>query len=141
MSNRGNMFANIENKFKFATEAEIREMTMESATEFLNNFMCVSDTDDEGAIAETVVGILVIGAVIGTMQAGNLTTKRKSLIDYVLGNLFRSVDMDWVYENVDNGIMESQYDVINRIASFGNVVAIPLFHLYMSPLKYNAKAV
>ena len=72
--------------------------------------MYISDTDDGGVVAETVVGILAIGAVIGTMQAGNLTTKRRNLIDYVLGMTYidgeLSDDVGTKLENVLDNLCE-----------------------------------
>ncbi len=123
---RSNMFANIENKFEFATKDEIVNTALSSISDFLTELDQIGLNDDE-----TKLGIMVIGAKLGVSGDGIINNQEKMLIDNVFGRIIKG-SLNNIYDMIDSSITEADYDLIATVIQAGNQIAIPLLYYILS---------
>ena len=120
---RNNLFANMENKFEFATEEEITETALSSLSELVGEISYMND--------QTKFGIAVLGAKLGVSGDGMANEKEKRLVDEVFGRIWNG-PMELIYEMVRTAPDDSDYDLIKKLTQLGNSVAIPFLHFILS---------
>ncbi len=120
---RSNMFANIENIFKFAEKEEIISTALSSLGELLN---AIDHMDDQ-----VKFGIMLVGAQLGVAGDGVLNSQEKELIDEVFGRIWNG-SMSEIYDMVGVDIQESDYDMVQNVIQLGNPVAMPFLYYILS---------
>ena len=120
---RSNMFANIENKFEFASKEEIEATAISSLAELIG---ALDSFDDQ-----TKMGMMVIGAKLGVFGDGVIRAEERELIDYVFGQVYHG-SMDTIYGLVGAPIEENDYNIVQMLTQMGNQVAMPFLHYILS---------
>lgn len=120
---RSNMFANIENKFEFATEEEIVNTALGSLGELIGELTSFDDG--------VKFSIAILGAKLGVAGAGVINSKERMLIDEVFGRIWNG-SMDEIYDLVSGTIEESDYNLVQMLTQLGNPVAMPFLHYILS---------
>lgn len=120
---RSNMFANVENKFQFATEEVIINTALSALGDVLENL------PDFNNNAKFFVAIL--GARLGVFGDGEINEKEKMLIDTVFGRIWTG-PMEQIYGAVGETISEKDYEMVRMLTQMGNAVAMPFLHYILS---------
>lgn len=115
----GNLFVNLENKFKAKTDNEITQLALESLAEI---FDALSGFDDGKSFQ-----IALVAAKIGVGGDGEINEKEKSLIDNVLGKVWTG-PMQLVYDFLNCPIEDFDYALIQSIVNMGNQFAEPFLN-------------
>ncbi len=113
---KGNIFENLENKYKFATETQIIDMALDA----LGRAITV-----EGLTDRIKTGIMLIGARIGFDTNGYLNEKEKGLVRNVIGKVYSGNLDDEVFPIVAQRVTEDDYRTIELINMMGPAVALP----------------
>ena len=114
---RGNIFANLENKFQYATESQIIDMALDA----LGRAVVAAGTDNDAHIA----GIIILGARVGFDENGSLNEKEKKLVREVIG---KAMDADLetnVFPMVSQKLKKEDFDTLELINQLGPAVALP----------------
>ena len=120
---RSNIFANIENKFAFASEEEIIETALSSMGELIGE---LSSFDDKIKFY-----IVILGAKLGVAGDGKINDKEKMLIDTVLDQIWNG-DKEEIYKLVGEALEDSDYGFVENLIQLGNSVAMPLLYYILS---------
>lgn len=120
---RSNMFANIENKFEFATEKEIVDTALCSLAEFIEATPNFSKGPKLSAI--------ILGTRLGVVGDGIINSKEKMLINEVFGKIWKG-SMEEIYDAVNSAIKEEDYDLVRLLTQLGNHVAMPFLYYVLS---------
>ena len=120
---RSNMFANIENKFEFASKEEIIATALDSLSDLLSALYSFND--------QTKFGLMVMGAKFGVAGDGKINDAEKELIDDVFGRVWNG-SMEDIYQLVGAPIEENDYNMVQMLTQMGNHVAMPFLHYILS---------
>ena len=122
---RSNMFANHENKFEFASKEELIAIALSSAKELseqINGF---------GFGDQMTFMLLIIGTKLGVAGDGDINSDEEELIDEVFGRLWNG-DMSEVYDMIEIGISDDDYEIVSKITQLGNHIAMPFLYYVFS---------
>ena len=109
MEKRGNLFAEIEEEFKLASEEEINEIMHNSWTE-----IC-SELGRSGVDIGTMAMFLAYGAMIGvSSKNGKLNKKEKDLIDDSFGKAAYN-DAKIFYEIISKKVDDNDYENLKKV--------------------------
>lgn len=123
MGNRGNLFANIESKFRYADKDEITNIALSSMRELVD---ALDFLDDRSKLF-----VMIIGAKLGVTGDGQLNASEKELVDEVFGPVVQE-SIDYVYDLIRDDIVHSNYETIESLNKAGNTVAMPLLNFILS---------
>lgn len=121
---RSNMFANIENKFKFASKDEITATAIDSASKLIKPLYNPSNPT-------TFVMTLIVGAKLGAFGDEIINDEEKELIDAVFGNLFGNA-MDSIYLGIKTKIEDRDYNVVEAVTKGGYEVSMAYLGFILS---------
>lgn len=123
---RGNLFANIEDKFRSADKEKIFKVALASIRDFFDAFEAIEQLEDNYKF-----GTMVVGARIGVAGGGRLNSQEKELIDEIFGRVWKG-SMEEVYEMVGANIRDDDYEMVKGITMSGNAVAMPYLYYILS---------
>lgn len=121
---RGNIFANIENEFQFATKEQIIEMG-KIYRDMLVQLLSVQFDD------ATTFGILVHAAKMGTAGDGVLDSDEKRAIKEILGEAWAG-PISMLYDAVSVELVDQDYQSLENVIKLGNNVAMPFLRLILA---------
>lgn len=125
MYNRSNMFANIECKYKYATEEEILDSIPRSGQGILQS----------GLDLEMLGNVLQMCTHFGLGGKGKLSDKQKKAVDIFLGTFLASGSVDDMYDDLSCDIDEGHYNLISALAQLDPQSAMAVLH-YILALVY-----
>ena len=120
---RSNMFANIENKFQFASKEEIIVTALDSLSDLLSSLDSFNN--------QAKFSLMVVGAKLGVAGDGKINDAEKELIDDIFGRVWKGSMAD-IYQVVGTPIEENDYSMVKMLTQMGNQVAIPFLHYILS---------
>lgn len=120
---RSNMFANIENRFEFASEEEIVQIAFSSLREIVGSL--------SGAADEVIFGVVLLGAKLGVAADGKINEKERYLIDTIF-EPFSNASMEKIYDFVGETIGEDDYNRVIPITKLGNPLAMSFLNFVLS---------
>ncbi len=123
---RGNLFANIEDKFRSADKEKIFKVALASIRDFFDAFDAIEQLEDNYKF-----GTMVVGARIGVAGGGRLNSQEKELIDEIFGRVWKG-SMEEIYEKVGADIRDDDYEMVKGITQVGNAVAMPYLYYILS---------
>ena len=122
MYERSNMFANIECKFKYATEEEILESIPKSGQGILQSGL---DVNILGNVLQMCTHFSLGGK-------GKLSDKQKKAVDIFLGTFLASGSVDDMYDDLSKEIDESHYNLISAMAQLNPRSALAVLHYILA---------
>lgn len=120
---RSNLFAQVENKFKFATESEITDIAFLSLDELIEVI-----PDEEIKVKFTMI---LLGAKLGVAGREKITEKEKRLVDKIFGRIYNG-PMEKVYDSLNGAITEKDYDLVRSFILLYSQAALPYLHFILS---------
>lgn len=118
MLERSKGFTNMENKYKYSSEYEIKTLALASLIQAIS----ARDMPD---LMHNV--IMLLGAKVGIDSDGVLNPMEKNLIDYIMGDIFGE-GMSRIYDMLSQPVNEKDYFLVDRIARLGVDVSIPFLN-------------
>ena len=113
---RGNIFANLENKYQFATESQIMDMAFNALVRAIS----------ADGLEDTIrTGIMLIGARVGFDENGSLNEKEKKLVRNVIGKVYSADLEEDIFPVVAQMVTENDYTVLEMLNKLGPAVALP----------------
>ena len=123
---RGNLFANIEDKFRSADKEKIFKVALASLEDFFKAFEAVRQLEENFKF-----GTMVVGARLGVAGDRVVNSQEKELIDEVFGRVWKG-PMEEIYDMVGADIQEGDYEIVKVITRVGNSVAMPYLYYILS---------
>lgn len=123
-SSRSEMFAEIEGKFKNASEEEITEIALAALPATYQEL-------PEAWSDEARFYFLVLGVRLGVIGDGLVNDKEQKLIDTVFSTFF-SVPEELINSIVSEPLNEKAYELLRSAVMLGNDVAMPFLHFILS---------
>lgn len=121
---RSNMFANIENNFRFAEKEELKGMTMAALDELLNVL------GETGMDSQNMFLMSLSAATVGIMSDGVLCEEEKELVKDMFGQ-FWSGDIESLYGFIESQNYDGAFKLVEGIVNAGPQLAMPFLYVIL----------